>query len=67
MGSKNQSIMDYLNTQDVMRKLNVSKMTISRMVKNGYLKPVYKETRFFLFDAKEIECLTYKKHSKCNK
>ena len=59
--------MIFLNTKAVMLKLQVTKMTVSRMVKNGKLTPVNDDPHYFLFDAKAIECLTYKKHSKCNK
>ncbi|WP_366143584.1 helix-turn-helix domain-containing protein [Flavobacterium sp.] len=48
----------YLCTKEVANKLQVSKMTISRMVKNGRLKPINTQKRFFLFNANEIDCLT---------
>lgn len=48
----------YLCTKDVANKLQVSKMTISRMVKKGKLKPINTQPRFFLFNANEIDCLT---------
>jgi len=57
----------YLNSKDVAKKLQCTKMTISRMVKRGSLKPINNDCRYFLFDAKDIECLTLKHSSKCNK
>jgi excisionase family DNA binding protein len=57
----------YLSTKEVAVKLQVTKMTISRMVKKGDLKPVNPHKDYFLFDAKEVDCLIFKKHSRCNK
>jgi excisionase family DNA binding protein len=57
----------YLSTKEVATKLQVTKMTISRMVKKGDLTPVNSHKDYFLFDASAIDCLTYKKHSRCNK
>jgi excisionase family DNA binding protein len=48
----------YLCTKEVAKKLQVSKMTISRMVKKGRLNPINPHMRFFLFNANEIDCLT---------
>lgn len=50
----------YYNTKEVANKLQVSKMTISRMVKRGALTPVNSQKDYFLFEASHIECLTSK-------
>ena len=55
--------MQFLNTQEVMLKLNVTKMTVSRMVKEGRLTVINNDPHYLLFDAKVINNLDYKKHS----
>jgi predicted site-specific integrase-resolvase len=57
----------YLNTLEVANRLQVTKMTISRMVKKGILKPVNNHNRYFMFDAKQVDCLTSKTATPCNK
>ncbi|MBW4359732.1 helix-turn-helix domain-containing protein [Flavobacterium taihuense] len=53
----------FLKTKEVAEKLSVTKMTISTMVKKGKLNPVNSDKRYFLFEAKEIDCLILKRQS----
>lgn len=57
----------FLNTKEVANKLQVTKMTISRMVKRGVLTPVNSHKDYFLFEASQIDCLTFKTSMQCNK
>jgi excisionase family DNA binding protein len=57
----------YYSTNEVALKLQCSKMTITRMVKKGVLKPINTQKNYFLFEAKQIDCLTFKTSMKCNK
>ena len=57
----------FLNTKEVAVKLRTTKMTISRMVKRGDLKPVNSHKDYFLFEASQIDCLTPKTSKLCNK
>jgi excisionase family DNA binding protein len=50
-----------LNTKEVAKALQVTKMTISRMVKRGALVPINSHKDYFLFDAEQVESLTFKK------
>jgi excisionase family DNA binding protein len=43
-----------LSSTETARTLKVSKMTISRMVKNGDLNPINTHARFFLFKESEV-------------
>lgn len=53
----------FLKTKDVAEKLSVTKMTISNMVTRGQLKPINNDPRYFIFDAKQVDCLILKKQS----
>lgn len=55
----------YYNTKEVAKRLQVTKMTISRMVKSGKLKPINSHKNYFLFEASQIECLTIKTFKQC--
>jgi excisionase family DNA binding protein len=55
----------YYNTKEVAERLQVTKMTISRMVKSGKLKPINSHKNYFLFEASQIECLTIKTFRQC--
>lgn len=53
----------FLKTKEVAEKLTVTKMTISNLVKKKELKPINSDKRYFLFDAKEVDCLMLKRQS----
>lgn len=55
----------FLNTKEVANRLQVTKMTISRMVKSGKLKPINSHKDYFLFEASQIDCLTSNKSKQC--
>ena len=46
--------MEFKNTKEAAEILQVTKMTISRMVKSGKLKPIYFYKSFFLFNNSDI-------------
>ena len=52
--------MEFKNTKEAAEILQVTKMTISRMVKSGKLKPIYFYKSFFLFNNSDI--LFFKKN-----
>jgi len=55
----------FYSTKEVANKLQVTKMTISRMVKSGKLKPINSQKDYFLFEASQIDCLTPKPSKQC--
>jgi excisionase family DNA binding protein len=57
----------YYSTKEVAKKLEVTKMTISRMVKRNELTPVNTHKDYFLFEASQIDCITPKTSKLCNK
>lgn len=46
--------MEFTNTKEAAEILQITKMTISRMVKSGKLKPIYFYKSFFLFNKSDI-------------
>lgn len=51
----------FYKTKDVAELLSVTKQTIFNMVSRGQLKPVNDDSRYFLFDKKQIDdCLIFK-------
>jgi excisionase family DNA binding protein len=55
----------FYSTKEVAKKLQVTKMTITRMVKSGKLKPVNSQKDYFLFEASQIDCLILKTSKQC--
>lgn len=55
----------FYSTKQVANKLQVTKMTISRMVKSGKLKPINTQKDYFLFEASQIDCLISNKSKQC--
>lgn len=53
----------YYKAKQVAEKLSVTKQTIFNMVTRGQLKPINDDPRYFLFDAKQVDCLILKKQS----
>jgi excisionase family DNA binding protein len=56
----------FYSTKEVATMLQVTKMTISRMVKSGRLTPVNSQKDYFLFEASQIDCLIPKTSKLCN-
>jgi excisionase family DNA binding protein len=53
--------MNFLSTKEVAQMLQVTKMTVTRMAKSGKLTPINSQKDYFLFDAEQVESLTFKK------